>query len=154
MADSLQLNQTIRQGMDLITHRAFREQGRFVKAAGLSMAQFGILMQLHYQQRCGISDISSRMDITNAAASQLVDKLVQGELLERTEDPNDRRAKQLKLTQKALDLVETGMAERYSWVDTLVTHLEPAEIEKVAEVMELLSKTLRQMREQEKNSKE
>jgi MarR family transcriptional regulator, organic hydroperoxide resistance regulator len=151
MADSLPLIQTIRQGMDVVTHRAFHAQGRFVKGSGLSMAQFGILMQLHYQQHCGISDISSRMDITNAAASQLVDKLVQAGLLERSEDPNDRRAKQLKLTEKGRDLVETGMAERYVWVDTLVTRLEPAEIEKVAEVMSLLSRTLRQMREQEKS---
>jgi hypothetical protein len=68
MTDKVQLTQAIRQSMDLLTHRAFREQGHFVKSTGLSMAQYGILMQLHYQHDCGISDISSRMEISSAAA--------------------------------------------------------------------------------------
>jgi DNA-binding MarR family transcriptional regulator len=150
MTDSFQITQTIRQGMDLITHRAFREQGRFVKASGLSMAQFGILMQLHYQHGCGISDISTRMDVSPAAASQLVDKLVQSELLERTEDPVDRRAKQLKLTAKGRELVETGMAARHQWVDTFIERLEPAEREKVGEVLSIMTRTLQQMQAQER----
>jgi DNA-binding MarR family transcriptional regulator len=154
MTDSLQLTQTIRLGMDLITHRAFHEHGRFVKSSGLSMAQFGILMQLHYQHPCGISDISNRMEISSAAASQLVDKLVQGELLERTEDPIDRRAKQLKLTAKGRELVETGLAARHRWVDTFIERLEPAELEKVSEVMAIMTRTLQQMQEKEHPSVE
>ncbi len=103
MTDSILLSQTISQSMGMLAHRAFREQGHYIKSFGLSMAQFGILMQLNSQHQCGISDISSRMEITSAAASQLVDKLVQSELVARTEDPQDRRAKQLKLTPKGQD---------------------------------------------------
>ena len=40
-------------------------------------------MQLHYRGNCGIGDISERFDITNAAASQLVDKLVQSGFIKR-----------------------------------------------------------------------
>jgi len=57
-------------------------------------------MQLHYKGSCGMSEISERSNVTAAAASQLVEKLVQSELIERTEDPNDRRAKQLSLSKK------------------------------------------------------
>jgi len=39
------------------------------------MPQFSVMMQLHYRGNCAIGDISERFDITNAAASQLVDKL-------------------------------------------------------------------------------
>ncbi len=150
MTDILQLTQTVRLGMDLITHRAFREQARFVKSTGLTMPQFGILMQLHYRQRCGISDISNHMDITIAAASQLVEKLVQGELLERTEDPSDRRAKLLKLTPKGQALIEGGLAARHRWVDAFIARLEPAEREKFGEVLAMMTHTLRQVQEQER----
>lgn len=150
MTDSVQLTQTIRRGMDLITHRAFREQARFVKSTGLSMAQFGILMQLHYRQHCGISDIGNHMDITSAAASQLVDKLVQGELLERTEDPSDRRAKLLKLTPKGRALIEGGLAARHRWVDAFVEHLQPAEFEKVNDVLSIMTNSLQRLQEQER----
>ncbi len=150
MTDPIQITETIRNGMDLLTHRTFREHGRFVKAAGLSIPQFGILLQLHYQHKCGVSDISNRMDITSAAASQLVDKLVQGGLVERAEDPNDRRAKELKLTEKGRQMVETSMARRHQWVDKMLELIDPAEREKVAEAMSILTRVLAQMKEQEK----
>lgn len=138
MTHSLPLTEPIRQGIDQVTHRAFHEHIRFVKASGLTMPQFNILMQLHYQRECGVSDISARMDISNAAASQLVDKLVQAGLLERAEDPNDRRVKQLRLSAQGLELVESGLAARYRWVDELIQSLEPAEREKLAEAMQIL----------------
>ena len=150
MTNSLPLTQTIRLGMDLITHRAFREQARFVKSTGLTMPQFGILMQLHYRKHCGVSDISNHMDITNAAASQLVDKLFQSELLERTEDPSDRRAKLLKLTPKGQALIEGGLAARHRWVDVFIEQLEPDEREKVSEVLAIMTSTLLKMQEQER----
>lgn len=138
MTHSPPLTETIRQGIDQVTHRAFHEHIRFVKASGLSMPQFNILMQLRYQHQCGVSDISARMDITSAAASQLVEKLVQAGLLERAEDPNDRRAKQLRLTAGGRELVEAALAARYRWVDELVERLEPAEREAVASAMQIL----------------
>ena len=130
--------ETIRQGIDQVAHRSFHEHIRFVKASGLSMPQFNILMQLHYQRACGVSDISARMDISSAAASQLVEKLVQAGLLERAEDPNDRRVKQLRLTSNGRDLVEAALAARYRWVDELIENLEPAEREKMAEAMQII----------------
>jgi DNA-binding MarR family transcriptional regulator len=151
MTDYLQLNESIRAGLDIITHRAFREHGRFVKSAGLSIPQFGILMQLHHQRQCGVSDISSRMDITNAAASQLVDKLFQSGLIERAEDPHDRRAKQITLSEKGLELVEAGLTTRHRWIAPLIERLEPAERERVGEAMVILAKVIRQeIQEQEK----
>lgn len=150
MTDSPQQTQTIRQGMDLITHRAFREQARFVKSTGLTMPQFGILMQLHYRQQCAVSDISNHMDITNPAASQLVEKLVQSELLERTEDPVDRRAKLLKLSPKGQKLIKDGLAARHRWVEAFIEQLAPTELEKVSEVLEIMTQTLLKIQEQER----
>ena len=145
MTDQVQLTQIIRQSMDLLMHRAFREQGHFVKSTGLSMAQYGILMQMHYQRHCGISDISTRMEITTAAASQLVDKLVQGELIERTEDPHDRRAKQLKLTLKGQELIDTGIQARSRWVDELIKVMTPEESETVAAGFSMLTEAAKRI---------
>jgi DNA-binding MarR family transcriptional regulator len=151
MTNQVQLTQVIRQSLDMLTHRAFREHGHFVKSTGLSMAQFGILMQLHYQQRCGISDISNRMEITNAAASQLVDKLVQGHLLERTEDPQDRRQKQLKLTEKGQQLINTGIQSRSRWVDEVISTFTPEEAETVAAGLSILAEAAKRIEKPEKS---
>lgn len=149
MNDALQSTELIRQGMDTITHHTFHEYLRFVKSTGLSMAQFGILMQLHHQQGSGISGISRRMQISGADASQLVDKLVQAGLLERAEDPIDRRVKQLKLSEKGRELVAASLAARHRLVDTLIAGLTPDECEKVGEALQITHRVFQHMQEKE-----
>ena len=145
MVSSPQLIQTIRQFMDFAMHHTMRERAHFAKATGMSMPQFGILMQLHYRHNCGVSDLSERFDITNEAASQLVDKLVQGGLIQREEDPNDRRAKLLNLTEKGRGLIQRGMEERYRWVNQVAAKLSPEERAKVAEALEIMTQAAKEL---------
>lgn len=145
MTSTPQLIQTIREFMDFAMHHSMRERAHFAKATGLSMPQFGILMQLHYRGNCAVGDISERFDITNAAASQLVDKLVQSRLIQREEDPADRRAKLLNLTQKARELIQQGIEERYRWVDQLAAKLTPEERTKVAEALQIMTQAAKEL---------
>ncbi|MDX1379215.1 MAG: MarR family transcriptional regulator, partial [Anaerolineales bacterium] len=78
MINSPQFTQAIRSWMDVFMHRSMRSWHLFAKSTGLSMPQFSVLMQLHHKGACGMSEISERFEVTPAAASQLVDKLVQG----------------------------------------------------------------------------
>lgn len=145
MTSTSQLIQTIRQFMDFAMHHSMRERAHFAKATGLSMPQFGILMQLHYRHNCGVGDIGERFDITNAAASQLVDKLVQSGLIQREEDPSDRRARLLNLTDKGKRLIQQGIEERYRWVDQLAGKLTPEERAKVAEALNIMTYIAKEM---------
>ncbi len=140
MINSVQLTEIVRQGMDVFATRSIRAWTRYVKSTGLSMPQFGILMNLHYRHSCGVSDISDRMDISAAAASQLVEKLVQSGLLERAEDPSDRRAKLLTLSAQGQALIESGLEARSSWVDDLTAALTPDEYESVAAALGALTR--------------
>src|SRR5215470_18301274 len=115
MISSPELTKTLRNFMDIAMQHLMHERSQLAKQSGMSMHQLGLLMQIHYRGNCGISDISNRFDITNAAASQLVDKLVQSGLVQREEDPQDRRAKLLTLTDKGRDLIQQGIEERYRW---------------------------------------
>ena len=139
MTDPLQFSQSLRNWMDTFIHRSMRDSARFVKASGFSMPQFFLLMHLRHHANCGISGISEHMEISNAAASQLVDKLVQAGLLERTEDPHDRRAKQVSLTPVGEEFVEEAIAERSRWVDELANVLNAEDREKVAEALDVLA---------------
>ena len=140
MINSVELTTTVRQWMDVFTTRSMHAWNRYVKASGLSMPQFGILMNLYYRHTCGVSDISERMDISAAAASQLVEKLVHSGLLERAEDPSDRRAKLLTLSPKGRALIESGNQTRTSWVDELIAVLEPEEYAAVAAALDSLTR--------------
>ena len=139
MSKSVQFTEAIRSWMDVFMSRSMRGWGLFAKSTGLSMPQFGLLMQMHHKGACGISDVSERFEITPAAASQLVDKLVHNGFIQREEDPNDRRAKLLNLTDRGRDLIQRGMQERYRWVEQLAEKLSPEERAQVSEALDIMT---------------
>ena len=145
MTKSPLFSQAIRSWMDVFMHRSWRSWGQFAKSTGLSMPQFSILMQLHHRGNCAIGDISERFDITNAAASQLVDKLVQSGFIKREEDPQDRRAKMLNLTDKGRDLIQRGIEERYRWVDQLSSKLTVEERDQVTEALNIMTRAAQEL---------
>lgn len=147
MSKPVQITKSLRAWMDVFMHRSMRGWGHFAKSTGLSMPQFSILMQLHHKGTCGISDISERFDVSAAAASQLVDKLVQADYLERAEDPNDRRAKVLTLSAKGQELIKRGTEERHRWMDELAAKINAEDRVKVTEALEILTKAAQQLEE-------
>ncbi len=145
MTKPTHFSKTLRAWMDTFMHRSMRGWSHFAKSTGLSMPQFSILMQLHHKGPCGLSAISERFDVTAAAASQLVDKLVQAGYLARAEDPADRRAKLLTLSAKGEALIQQGTEERYRWMDDLAGTLSAEEREKVSEALILLTNAVEKM---------
>jgi DNA-binding MarR family transcriptional regulator len=137
--------QAIRAWMDIFMHRSMRGWGLFAKSTGLSMPQFSVLMQLHHKGACGMSEISERFEVTPAAASQLVDKLVQNGFIVREEDPNDRRAKLLDLTDKGRELLEQGFQERYRWADQLAGKLTAEERVQVSEALNIMTRAAEEL---------
>ncbi len=140
MTSPVQFVSTIRQFLDIAMQHSLHERARFSKSNGLSMPQFSILIQLHFRGVCGMSEVSERFEITPAAASQLVDKLVQSGLIQRDEDPHDRRAKCLKLTDKGRALIQRNIEERYRWVDQLAGKLTAEERGRVTEALDIMNK--------------
>lgn len=150
MTDPLQFSQSLRGWIDIFAHRSMHNSARFIKTSRISMPQFFLLMHLHRHEQCGISDLSEQMDVTTAAASQLVDKLVQAGLLTRTEDPNDRRAKQVSLTPAGEEMVEKAVTERTRWVDELAVVLSDEEKAKITNALEVLTEATKKLEIAEK----
>ncbi|HSG42048.1 MAG TPA: MarR family transcriptional regulator [Anaerolineales bacterium] len=140
MTKKTSFSQTIQNWMDVFMHRSMRGWIQYVKSTGFSMPQFSTLMQLFHKGASGMSELSEAFGITPAAASQLVDKLVQNGFIAREEDPNDRRAKLLNLTDKGRELVQQGIEERYRWMDRLSGRLTEEERIQVGEALEILTR--------------
>lgn len=147
MTDHDLLSQSLTQMLELSTSRSMHDFSQYVKTLGLSMPQIGLLMRLYHHGNCGVTDIGRHFGVTNPAASQLVDRLVEKHLIERTEDQNDRRIKQLSLTIKGRQLVEVSIKKRYLWVEELVASLSTEEKENLLKTLPLLVKSLQLMDE-------
>jgi len=101
------------------------EWRRFVRGAGLSMPQLTLLMRLYHGGGCGVHDLGSGLGVSSAAASQMVDRLVQADLVARAESAEDRRVRMVELSARGRLLIDRGMRRRYRWVDDLVGALAP-----------------------------
>jgi len=123
MSSHNQFTDAVRSWAEVFMHRSMRDFARFMHASGLSMPQINTLMRLYYQETCGVSDIGRELGISSAAASQMIDRMVQQDLLERTECAGDRRIRQLSLTVKGRALVKQAIDARHHWLSRLPAHL-------------------------------
>ena len=121
MSANQQLSAALREWAELFMRRSMRDFIHFIKETGLSTTQLNTLMRLYYHGACPVSEIGDHLDITNAATSQMVQRLVEQGLLERSEDPTDRRVKQLTLTAEGRALIDQGIEARRLWLEDLTT---------------------------------
>jgi DNA-binding MarR family transcriptional regulator len=121
---------------------AFLVQAR---ESGLSMSQIGALIRIRNKNVRGVCEIGDELKITNAAASQLIERLVVQGLISRSEDPQDRRVKQIELTEKGQRMVQAGMHARHRWLEDLSALLSPTEQEQVSASMRLLIEKAHQL---------
>lgn len=145
MQMSKQLSEVVREWAEVFMHRSMRDFKRFMDETGLSFSQINVLMRMVHEGKAGVSKIGEQMGVTNAAASQAIDRLVQLGLVERTEDPDDRRAKRLGLTPKGRALIEKGIAARSKWVEGLTDALTPEQQDSIISALTLLTEAARKM---------
>jgi DNA-binding MarR family transcriptional regulator len=120
MQETKQIKALLRDWVERFTMRTMHGMSLYARGAGLSMPQFSLLMRLYHTGGCEVHDIGSQFEVSAGAASQLVDRLVQGGLVVRTEDPQDRRVRQIALSDQGRLFIQKGIAERYRWLDDLV----------------------------------
>jgi len=131
--------------IELFMHRSMRGFLHYAREHGLSMSQISTLFRLSHHGSLAVSEIGDGLGVSNAAASQLLDRLVQQELVTRAENPQDRREKQLILTEKGRNILLESTRTRQAWLECLVSTLTPEEQINVTEVMEILIKKMNQI---------
>lgn len=139
MAMSQPFDNVLRRWSEVFMGRSMRDFSVFMRNSGLSMPQVSALYRLYYQGPCGVTDIADHLAVTTPAASQMIERLVQQGLLERNEDPNDRRAKQIALSPAGRALMERSIEARVRWMAELTTVLSPAEQATIAAALDALT---------------
>ena len=84
------------------------------------MPQLGALFHLHHLGACSVTDLGDELGVTGAAASQMMERLVQQGLILRTEDLQDRRVKNLVLTETGTQVIQESIHARQDWLNDLV----------------------------------
>lgn len=79
---------------------------RLPQGCELSSPHVAVLIRVSQCPGCGVKDLAEELNVTPPTISVGVRRLVKGGWLERRNDPNDKRAKPLFLTEKSETLLE------------------------------------------------
>jgi DNA-binding MarR family transcriptional regulator len=87
-------------------------------------------------QRFKVMDIASFLNVTNAAASRAVDRLVQRGLIDRTIAPDDRRAVDLALTAEGHELLAKFAEVRNGRLMTMLGDVPPDLLQRLLQLLD------------------
>jgi DNA-binding MarR family transcriptional regulator len=136
---------SFQQWIEIFMHRSLRRFIHFARENGLSMSMIGTLVHLSKKGCAGVTDLGDHLGVTSAASSQMLERLVQQELILRTEDPTDRRVKQIVLTEKGHHVLDEGVRARQGWLDDLVEILTQEEKELIKGALDLMIEKANQL---------
>lgn len=122
---------------------------RVAEARGLSLAQIKAVMQLarsSHERPSTIGEVAAALAISMPAASELVDRLVEADMVERKVDPSDRRRALVALTPGAEQLAAELIELRRAQIAGALARLEPGErpvfVRSLAALVEALGESM------------
>jgi DNA-binding MarR family transcriptional regulator len=130
---------------DFFIRRALRYFLLFSKQNGFSISQAAALFLISHNESYSVSDISDALEITSPAASQLLDRLVQQGYILRSEDPDDRRHKQITLSEEGDLLLQKGLQVRRKWLEELIQTLSPDELAQLVNALNIIHEKVQQL---------
>ena len=129
---------TLQKWIEVSMHRSMRHFICYARESGLSMSQLGALLHIERSGRSGVTDLGDDLGVTSSAASQMLERLVQQELVLRSEDPSDRRVKQIILTDKGFQVLRESIRARQGWLYDLAETLSDSEKEAIVATLTIL----------------
>jgi DNA-binding MarR family transcriptional regulator len=118
-----QLKKALLDWSNTFMQLSLNDLSRFAHTNGLSLAQMSILMHLHYQGDCEVTGFSEMLHISRAAASQMIERLVQLGVVYRFQSSEDRRLRLVDLTEFGKGMVIESLDARITWINQLVDQI-------------------------------
>ncbi len=143
MKNSDEVVNALREWTEVFMHRSMGAIVYIARQHGLSMSHVGALFQLSHRGMSSVSNIGDGLGVTSAAASQMLDRLVQQGFIDRSEDPNDRRVKKLVLTEHGGRFIDKAMKARQRWFQSIAKEMSPKERRTVVAGLRILLDKIR-----------
>jgi len=134
------LSTTLSEWSAAFMRRSMHDFLHFARQSGLSMVQMNVLTHIYYRGECEITALLDILEVSKAAAGQLVERMEQQGLVERTPDPHDRRARLVSLTEKGCEIVRQSITARQTWMNELVESATPEQQTAIIAVLQTLTR--------------
>ncbi|MCG6134222.1 MAG: MarR family transcriptional regulator [Nostoc sp. LLA-1] len=118
--------------------RFIRSDMRVHSAASLSIPQLRSLAFLNRNPGASLSDLAEHLGVTCATASATTERLVQRNLVQRIDDPQERRRVLLSLTEEGKHHLKQSQDQTRVHIAELLDNLTPEQISHIEEGLGLL----------------
>jgi DNA-binding MarR family transcriptional regulator len=105
----------------------------------VSVAQFRVLVIIESRGSIGLQPLARAMGVHPSNASRACDRLVALALLDRRDNPDDRRYLALELTQAGHDLINTVMTTRRNEVRKILQRMAPTDRDQLAHMLRMFA---------------
>jgi MarR family 2-MHQ and catechol resistance regulon transcriptional repressor len=126
----------------LILWKAFdavREHAeRHIESLGLCLSDFGVLEALLHKGPLPVNTIGGLIRLTSGSITAAVDRLEKKGLVERRNDPGDRRARVVHLTAPGEELISKAFADHEAAMERATAGLSDSERAEAAELLKKL----------------
>jgi DNA-binding MarR family transcriptional regulator len=98
----------------------------------------GTLFLLNQRDNVGVTSLGEHLGVSSAAASQMLERLVDEGLIQRVEDPGDRRMKKISLTDKGCAVLKESIKARMLWIEELAANFTPEENQHITSALKMM----------------
>ncbi len=112
---------------------------RFAHESGLSWAQMAVLMHLHYRGPREVMACGELLQLSPAGASQMIERMVQQGLVQRSESPDDRRVRLVHLTETGRQVMDEIIQAQQGWLEQLLALLTGEQRAAVSQALRTLT---------------
>ncbi|MBD2346277.1 MarR family winged helix-turn-helix transcriptional regulator [Anabaena subtropica] len=124
--------------------RFIRADMRANSAASLSIPQLRTLAFLNRSPGASLSDLADHLGVTCATASATTERLVQRNLVQRIDDPQERRRVLLNLTEEGKHQLKQSQDQTRTHIADLLAGLTPKQVSHIEEGLALLKNVFEQ----------
>jgi MarR family transcriptional regulator, 2-MHQ and catechol-resistance regulon repressor len=120
---------------------------RHIESLGLGFSDFAVLELLLHKGPTPVNAIGGKINLTSGSITMAVDRLERKGLVERRNDPEDRRARVVHLTDAGLGLIRCAFADHEAAMERAVAGLTVEERDTAARVIKKLGLSAKAMLE-------
>jgi DNA-binding MarR family transcriptional regulator len=140
-ADAKRMGAALRRLVDLVSHRS-GSVIEIMNDAGVTLSQVLLISRVEFAGAASLAELAEQSPASTPALSQMVERLVQQDLLDRQEDPSDRRRKVIRATARAGVLMRKLEAARSADYELGLTPLSETARAELARALERAAREL------------
>ena len=138
MAVQSDYKETMENWAKLYFFQSLTDFFNYLKQTDLSLLQAYALAHLVFKGPLKMSDLCEHMQVSPAAASQLIDRLEKLEMVERISDPDDRRVRKIVVLEKGKNFVQENFNFSQGWLSEIPADITPEQLSQITEVLSML----------------